>query len=166
MTTDVMAQGAVSTAPEDGLENAARILGEFAARCPARCVERIAHKPRRCALCREEIAVGSVVWTSTRSFQGGRKWWTDVVCRECPEPMEPARRVTPEQVAKFWRRRAFQFERTGRRGRPAVRLGFDDLCILADLRAAGFGETRTAREFHARTGRRISARTLARFGRD
>ncbi len=147
-------------------EEACRQLGEFAARAPSQCYERIIHKARRCALCREEMAVGSVAWTSTRPFQGGRKHFTDYVCRECPEPHVPCVRVSPERLAAFWRRRAYQFAKSGRAGRPAVLLSFDDLCLLSSLRAAGLGELRAAREFHAATGRKVSPRTLARFGRD
>jgi hypothetical protein len=148
--------------PDEGgeAEDILRLLAMYAARCPGRVREVLAAKPHRCAACRGEFPAGTVFWTSTRPFKGGRRWWTDYVCPFCPTPYPPASTVSRVRLL-----RAIERNAPRGRGRPAVRLAESERAIVAELRAAGLGEIRVAREFLARTGRRVSARCLARFGR-
>jgi len=146
---------------DDELANAVATLATFAARCPGRVREVLVSKPRTCALCRAEWPAGTVFWTSTRPFKGGRRWWTDYVCPLCPTPYEPAVKVSADRLQRWLVAHAPRG-----RGRPTVSLTSSERALVVELRAAGLGELRLAREFRARTGRKVAARTLARFGRD
>ena len=92
---------------------------------------------------------------------GGRRWWTDYVCPLGPTPYVPAVKVSAERLQRW------QLAHAPRgRGRPAVALTASERALVVELRASGLGELRLAREFRARTGRKVAARTLARFRRN
>jgi hypothetical protein len=145
---------------DDEFTNVVATLSAYAARCPGRVREVLTTKPRTCALCRAEFPAGTVFWTSTRPFKGGRRWWTDYVCPLCPEPYPPAVKVSAERLHRW----TVAHAKRGR-GRPAVTLTGSERALVVELRASGLGELRLAREFRARTGRKVAARTLARFTR-
>jgi hypothetical protein len=139
-------------------ETIARRIGE--AIRPETAREVLSRSEHRCEVCRAYWPAGSVLWTGKQSFKAGRSWRTVYVCPFCPTPREPLSRVSAERLQRW----NLAHAKRGR-GRPAVTLTGPERVLVVELRASGLGELRLAREFRARTGRQVSARTLARCTR-
>jgi hypothetical protein len=139
-------------------DDVARRIGEAIRPDTAR--EVLSRSEHRCEVCRAYWPAGSVLWTGKQSFKAGRSWRTVYVCPFCPTPREPLSRVSAERLQRW----NLAHAKRGR-GRPAVTLTGPERVLVVELRASGLGELRLAREFRARTGRKVSARTLARCTR-
>lgn len=122
--------------------------------------EALTRSEHACEVCGAKMPAGSVMWFGKSSAKAGRVWFTVYVCCFCPTPMEPVSTVPRSRVERW-----MELHVKRGRGRPAVELTEPERALVVEFRASGLGELRVARAFRETTGRKVSARTLARFGR-